>query len=145
MKKKDSGKKKHGKIMRMEVLKGNLRNDHGLEEAGDANRPDADQSLSQSPEATAPDQPTTSRMHDYWIRTMLIFADAAVAKDPDEVFDVLARNFDSAGNLSWWLHRVGHGDKAQYAKGRDLVEYIRKVAHELHRDLKEIGKPVARW
>ncbi len=145
MKKKDSGKKKHGKIMGMEVIKGNRRKGHGLEAARDADRPDEDKSRSHSPVTNAPDQPMTSRMHDYWIRTMLVFADAAVAKDPDGVFDVLARNFDSAGNLSWWLHRVGHGDKAQYAKGRDLVEYIRKVAHELHRDLKEIGKPVARW
>ncbi len=76
---------------------------------------------------------------------MLVFADCAVQKNPDGVFDVLARNFESTGALSWWLHRIGHGDKTIYVKGRDLVEYFRKISHELYRELREIGKPVARW
>ena len=86
-----------------------------------------------------------SRIQQYWISIMLVFADCAVQNNPDGVFDVLARNFDSPGTLSWWLHRIGHGDIAKYTKGKDIVDAIRKVAYELYRDLREIGKPVARW
>jgi hypothetical protein len=86
-----------------------------------------------------------SLVQKYSILSMLVYADCAVKLSPDEVFHVLARNFDNPGLLSWWLHRIGHGDKAKYAKGRDLIDYIRKIAHELHRDLKNVGKPVARF
>jgi hypothetical protein len=86
-----------------------------------------------------------SLVQKYSIISMQIYADCAVKLDPEEVFHVLARNFDSSSLLSWWLHRIGHGDKAKYAKGRDLIEYIRKIAHELHRDLKNVGRPIARF
>ncbi len=86
-----------------------------------------------------------SLVQKYSILSMLVYADCAVKLSPDNIFDVLARNFDSPGLLSWWLHRIGHGDKAKYAKGRDLIEYIRKIANELYRDLKNVGKPVARF
>ena len=100
------------------------------------------EAVSEEPKTSS--APQIGRIQQYWIFTMLVFADCAVQKDPDEVFDVLARNFDTPGALSWWLYRIGHGDMAKYVKGRDLVEYFRKVAHELHRDLKGMGKPVAR-
>lgn len=145
MKKKDSGKKKAGGSIGLEVTKEKDLTKEQFEKATDSDSPDPDQVLSQPPDTTEPVRPAISRMQDYRIRDMLVFADAAVAKDPDGVFDVLARNFETPGGVSWWLHRVGHGEKAQYAKGRDLVEYIRKVSHELHRDLKDIGKPKARW
>ena len=88
--------------------------------------------------------PQIGRIQQYWISTMLVFADCAVQNNPDGVFDVLARNFDSPGALSWWLYRIGRGEMAKYTKGKDVVDAIRKVAHELHRELREIGKPVAR-
>jgi len=142
MKRKDSGKKKSASV---EVIEEKDRTEEEFEKAIDPDLSDLDQSLSQPSDATEQARPATSIMQDYAIRNMLVFADAAVAKDPDGVFDVLARNFDSPGWVSYWLRKVGHGDKARYAKGRDLVEYIRKVAHELHGDLKDIGKPKARW
>jgi hypothetical protein len=145
MKKKDSGKKKAGGSIGLEVAKEKDRTKEQFERPTDSDRPGPDQVLSQPPDTTEAARPGISLIQDYRIRDMLVFADAAVAKDPDQVFDVLARNFDTPGGVSWWLHKVGHGDKAQYAKGRDLVEYIRKVSHELHRDLKDIGKPKARW
>ena len=145
MKKKDSGKKKAGGSIGLQVTKEKDLAEEQFEKATDSGSPDPNGVLSLPPDTTEPARPAMSRMQDYRIRDMLVFADAAVAKDPDGVFDVLARNFDTPGGVSWWLQRVGHAEKAQYAKGRDLVEYIRKVSHELHRDLKDIGKPKARW
>lgn len=81
----------------------------------------------------------------YAVRTMLTFADCAVQKDAEGVFDVLARNFASAGELSWFLIRINHKDKIKYGKGKDLIDYMRVISRELFRDLKAIGKPVARW
>ena len=86
-----------------------------------------------------------SKVQTYSILSMMVFADCAVQKDPYGIFDVLARNFVDNGFLSWWLNRIGHGDKTKYAKGRDIVDYIRKIAHELYRELKEVGKPIARF
>lgn len=86
-----------------------------------------------------------SKLQIHSILTMMIFADCAIQKSPEGIFDVLARNFPDVGFLSWFLNRIGHNEKTKYAKGRDLVEYFRKVAHELYRDLKEVGKPVARF
>ncbi len=96
-------------------------------------------------EPKPPPAPQIGRVHGYWIARMLIFADCAVQQSPDAVFDVLARNFESTGALSWWLYHIGRGEIAKYTKGKDIVDAIRKVAHELYRDLREIGKPIARW
>jgi hypothetical protein len=81
----------------------------------------------------------------YAVRTMLTFADCAVQKDMEGIFHVLARNFASAGELSWFLIRINHKDKIKYGKGKDLIDYMRVISRELFRDLKAIGKPVARW
>ena len=90
--------------------------------------------------------PQMSRTQRYWIGTMLIFADCAVQKSAEGIFDVLARNFEDTGALSWWLWRIGYGDKTKLLKGKDIVDAIRKVAHLLYRDLKkEIGRPVVRF
>lgn len=87
-----------------------------------------------------------SRPLGYSVRNAYVLADVAVQKSPEGVFDVLARNFDNPGFLSYWLDRVGHGDKRQLLKNKDLIDYIRVVAHRLYRDLaKEIGRPIARW
>jgi hypothetical protein len=51
--------------------------------------------------------PQMSRIQRYWIGTMLVFADCALQKDPEGVFDVLARNFEHTNALSWWLWRIG--------------------------------------
>jgi hypothetical protein len=89
--------------------------------------------------------PQMSRNQKYWIATLLIFADCSVQSGPDGIFDVLARNFGDPGQVSWWLWRIGHQDKAKYLKGKDIVDGIRKVAAELHKDLiQEIGRPVVR-
>ena len=53
--------------------------------------------------------PQMGRIQRYWIGTMLIFADCSVQKSPEGIFDVLARNFEDTGALSWWLWRIGHG------------------------------------
>lgn len=93
-----------------------------------------------------PSTPQISRLQDYAIKNLLVFADCAVQTDWWGVFDVLARNFDNSGFLSYWLNKVGYGHLTPYSKGKDLVDYIRKVAHEIHRDIKaSIGKPIARW
>lgn len=103
-----------------------------------------DSALPPEQEATQ-SAPQMSRNQKYWIATMLIFADCTVQRSPDGIFDVLARNFGDPGQVSWWLWRIGHQDKAKYLKGKDIVDGIRKVAAELYKALcLEIGKPVAR-
>ena len=90
--------------------------------------------------------PAMSRAQDYAMRNLLVFADCAVQEDESGVFDVLARNFDSTGLMGYWLNKVGYGHLTQYAKDRDLVQYIRKAAHQIHRHMKRtVGKPVTRW
>jgi hypothetical protein len=90
--------------------------------------------------------PTMGRAQDYAMRNLFVFADCAIQKNESGVFDVLARNFDSTGLMSYWLNKVGYGHLTRYAKDRDLVQYIRKAAYEIHRHMKKaVGKPVARW
>lgn len=90
--------------------------------------------------------PQMSRIQRYWIGTMLVFADCSVQKSPDGIFDVLARNFEDTGNLSWWLWRIGHGEMTQHLKGKDILDASRKIAHELYKHLKtEVGRPSARF
>jgi hypothetical protein len=90
--------------------------------------------------------PQISRNQKYWLSIMLIFADCGVQKSADGVFDVLARNFEHTGALSWWLWKIGHGEMTRFLKGKDIVDAIRKIAYELYRILKsEVGKPVARF
>jgi len=90
--------------------------------------------------------PKMGRIQKYWIGTMLIFADCAVQDSPEAIFDVLARNFEDTGALSWWLWHIGYGDKTKLLKRKDIVDAVRKVAHLLYRDLKkEIGRPMARF
>jgi hypothetical protein len=80
------------------------------------------------------------------MRTMLVLSDCCVQPCPEGIFDVLARNFDSPGFLSWWLTRIGKAHLIAFLSGKDIVDGIRKVSHELYRELKtEIGRPVARW
>ena len=109
----------------------------------------AEQIAEESPIAVQPEPqpaPKMGRIQKYWIGTMLIFADCAVQDSPEAIFDVLARNFEDTGALSWWMWRIGYGDKTKLLKGKDIVDAIRKVAHLLYRDLKkEIGRPVVRF
>lgn len=80
------------------------------------------------------------------LRTMLVLSDCCVQLGPEGIFDVLGRNFDSPGFLSWWLTRIGKSHLIAFLRGKDIVDGIRKVSHELYRELKtEIGRPVARW
>ncbi|MGO9121111.1 MAG: hypothetical protein ACLQPD_26300 [Desulfomonilaceae bacterium] len=89
--------------------------------------------------------PAMSLSQKYTLLSIQTFADCAVQKSPDEIFDVLARNFADNGALSFWLHKVGHGHLTTYAKGHDIVDYIRKTSHELFKAMKYVGKPIARW
>ena len=81
----------------------------------------------------------------YTLLSIQTFADCVVQQSPDGIFDVLARNFGDNGALSFWLHKVGHGHLTTYAKGHDIVDYIRKTSHELFKAMKDVGKPIARW
>jgi hypothetical protein len=101
---------------------------------------------------TSPDEqqahpnPAIGRIQGYCISTMKIFADCAVQTNEQGVFDVLGRNFETSGELSWWLWRIGHADKCKYTKRKDIVDAIRKVSAELHRDLRrDVGRRVCRW
>lgn len=100
----------------------------------------------QLPSVSGFDFDGVSRNQQYVLRNMLVLCDCCVQASPDGIFDVLARNFSDTGALMWWLRKVGKFHVAELVKGKDLVDAIRKAAHELYRDLKkEIGRPVARW
>ena len=99
-------------------------------------------------EVTAPPAaivPTMSRPQFNAWASAHILADAAVQQDPSGVYDVLARNFVDSGTLSWWLHRIGHGDMTGLGRRKDIFDYLRLVSNALHRQLKhDLGRPVAR-
>ncbi len=92
------------------------------------------------------EKPAMSRLQDNFLRNLLVFADCAVQKDESGVFDTLARNFGDKAMLNYWLSKTGYGHLSEYTQNKDIVDFIRKVAYELHRDLKKtVGQPVARW
>ncbi len=104
---------------------------------------------SQPTEVTAPPAaivPSMSRpQFNAWV-TAYILADTAVQRDAGGVYDVLARNFADTAMLSWWLHRIGHGDMTRLGRRKDLFDYLRLVSNALHRELKrDLGRSVARW
>ncbi len=99
-------------------------------------------------DATAPPGkvvPSMSRpQFNTWV-TAYILADAAIQQDASGVYDVLARNFQDSGMLSWFLHRIGHADMTKLGRRKDLFDYLRLVSNALHRELKrDLGRPVAR-
>ena len=100
-----------------------------------------------TPAAARPEEkPIMSRLQDNFLRNLLVFADCAVQQEVSGVFDVLARNFADKPMLNYWLFRVGYSHLSTYTRHKDIVDAIRKVAHELHRDMKKnIGKAAARW
>ena len=101
--------------------------------------------LTEVPVPPATTVPTMSRPQFNAWATAHILADAAVQQDPSGVYDVLARNFVDSGTLSWWLHRIGHGDMSRLGQRKDLFDYLRLVSNALHRELKrDLGRPVAR-
>jgi hypothetical protein len=119
------------------------------------------ESLSESPSTNDSDQvspmPTypaisgfdldvVSRNQQYVLRNMLVLCDCCVQSSPDGIFNVLARNFNDTGGVMWFMRKIGKSHIADLLKGKDVVDAVRKAAHELHRELKgEIGRPVARW
>lgn len=110
-----------------------------------ASEPGSEENPSQG-SATDPSTSHVSRVQDYAIRNLLVFADCCVQTSPDGIFDVLARNFDNLGALGWWLQRVGKGNLIPLTKGKDLIDALRIVAHALYRQIRvEIGKPIPRW
>jgi len=91
-------------------------------------------------------QVTGGRNHQYFMRSAVILSDCCVQKDWWDVVDVLGRNFESTGFLAWWLRKIGKGHLVGFVKNKDIVDAVRKVAYELHRELRvEIGRPIARW
>jgi len=97
-------------------------------------------------DASPKELPAMSRLQDNFLRNLLVFADCAVQKDESGVFDTLARNFADKAMLNYWLSKTGYGYLSRHTRNKDLVDFIRKVAYELHRDMKKtVGKPVARW
>ncbi|MGO9569674.1 MAG: hypothetical protein ACLP5H_19255 [Desulfomonilaceae bacterium] len=99
-----------------------------------------------STDAPPKEKPATSRLQDNFLKSLLVFADCVVQTNAAGVFDTLARNFADKAILNYWLFRVGYGHLSSYTRNKDVVDAIRKVAHELHRDMKKsIGKAVARW
>lgn len=64
----------------------------------------------------------------------LIYAQVVQCGNPDQVFDILARTFESRSDLGYWLHRIRHGKKISLGKKRDFVQYFRAVAHGLFKD-----------
>jgi hypothetical protein len=99
-----------------------------------------------SPPISGFDLDGVSLNQQYTVRRMVILCDCCVQKSPEEIFDVLARNFNDTGDLVWWLRKIGKGHLSDLVKGKDIVDAIRKTAHELYQELKkEIGRPIARW
>lgn len=97
-----------------------------------------------SPEAQR--VPRLSRVQEYALKNLLVYADCAVQKDEWGVFDVLARNFDNNGSISYWLNKVGFDHLTKHGKGKDIVDFIRKVSFGVFKDMqKNVGKPIARW
>jgi hypothetical protein len=124
---------------------GGLENGSQSEQTTSFSEKNSEDNQAQEPEMN-PSTPHLSRVQDYALRNLLVFADCCVQTCPEGIFDVLARNFDSVGALGWWLQRVGKGELIPRTKGKDLIDALRIVAHNLCRELKaEIGKPVARW
>lgn len=131
-----------------------LREHHS--EDNDAENPGTDaaiaaEDVSMAPEptgATAPPGqivPSMSRPQFNAWATAYILADCAIQRDASGVYDVLARNFVDSGMLSWWLHRIGHGDLISLGRRKDIFDYLRLVSNALHRQLKhDLGRPVAR-
>ncbi len=99
-----------------------------------------------STDAPPKEAPAMSRLQDNFLKSLLVFADCVVQTNASGVFDTLARNFADKPMLNYWLFRVGYGHLSDYTRNKDIVDAIRKVAYELHRDMKKnIGKAVARW
>jgi hypothetical protein len=129
------------------------RNDGNPAHAGDENKnTSVDMQTELPPAVPRQDQnsdsaqaPSMSLSQKYTLLSIQTFADCAVQQSPDGIFDVLARNFADNGNLSYFLQKVGYGHLTSYARGHDIVDYVRKTSHELFKAMKDVGKPIARW
>ncbi len=97
-------------------------------------------------DAPPKEKPAMSRLQDNFLKSLHVFADCVVQPNASGVFDTLARNFADKPMLNYWLFKVGYGHLSKYIRNKDIVDSIRKVAYELHRDMKKtVGKPIARW
>ena len=116
------------------------------EEVGQCETPDSETTGASPDEQQTHPTPSIGRIQAYWISIMRVYADCAVQTNEQGVFDVLGRNFETSGELSWWLWRIGHHDKCKYTKRKDIVDAIRKVSAELYKDLsRDVGRRVSRW
>jgi len=97
-------------------------------------------------DTSSAERPTMSRLQENALKSLLTYADCVVQEDETGIFDVLARNFEDKGLLNFWLWKVGYGHLSKFGRTKDLVDFIRIISREIHRDMKKtIGKPVARW
>ena len=60
-----------------------------------------------------------------------LYATVLECKSPDQIFDTFARTFEEKWMLAWWIHRVGLSELYSFYRSRDLVDFFRKVAHEI--------------
>ena len=97
-------------------------------------------------DTSSAERPTISRLQKNALKSLLTYADCAVQKNESGIFDVLARNFEDKPLLNFWLWKVGYSHLSKFGRNRDLVDFIRVISREIHRDMKKtVGKPVARW
>ncbi len=123
---------------------GNRETDLARNGPGEEQKP---QSKETSPSDTSSaEKPAMSRVQEYALKSLLTYADCAVQKNESGIFDVLARNFEDKPLLNFWLWKVGYGHFSKLGRSKDLVDLIRIISREIHRDMKQnVGKPVARW
>jgi|SRR5208283_5489250 len=131
-----------------ELIREHHREDNVIDNTAGNTSTEAVTMMPQATQATLPPEVSASTMSrpqfNNWV-TAYILADCAIQRDSDGIYDVLARNFADSGVLSWWLHRIGHGDMTKLGRRKDLFDYIRLVSNALHRQLKhDLGRPVAR-
>jgi len=98
-------------------------------------------------ENTFPEQEAPiSRVQEYALRNLRVFADCAVQKDEEGIFHVLGRNFEDKPMLHFWLWKVGYGHLSRFIRNKDLLDSLRILSREIYRDMKEtVGKPIPRW
>lgn len=90
--------------------------------------------------------PTMSRVQEYNLKTLRVYADCAVQRDEAGIIDVLARNFEDKALLNFWLWKAGLGHLSKLIRNKDLLDSLRIISRELHREMKQsVGQPVSRW
>lgn len=107
------------------------------------------ETMGTQPVDTVPEQTRPmSRVQEYALKTMRVFADCAVQRNESGVYDVLACNFgeDNKALLNFWLWKAGYNHLTKVTRNKDLFDSIRIISRELYREMhKTVGKRVAWW